>query len=392
MKIKAIKTFPYDGVWRDLIFVKVETDEGLYGWGEAGTMGRERADEATVHEIEHYLIGKDPGQIELLWNTIYRDSYWRPDYTLLNALAGVEMALWDILGKSLNVPVYKLLGGACHPRIPVYNNAWYFAPSSRARTLEDYGKLAQKAVAQGFKHLKWDPWWDAGTDYFISRKDMRWAKECVKIVREAVGDEVELLIEMHGRFSPEDAIQAARELEEFRPFFIEEPICPDCDVEALARVRNSTRIPVAAGERFITHWGFWEVFQKQAVAIAQPDIIHCGGILEMKKIAAMAQVFYVGFAPHISEGPVEVAALVHIDASTPNFLIQEFFYPDMPVYEAIMKEPFPVPKDGFIELPTKPGLGIELDEKALTKKPFQYRPGLVLGGLWGEGLRTFAQR
>lgn len=392
MKIKAIKTFPYDGVWRDLIFIKVETDEGIYGWGEAGTMGRDRANEATIHEIEHYLIGKDPGQIELHWNTLYRDSYWRPDYTLLNALAGVEMALWDILGKSLDVPVYKLLGGEFHSRIPVYNNAWYFSPTSRAKTLEDYGKLAKKAVAQGFKHLKWDPWWDPGTDYFIGKKDMRWAKECVKIVREAVGSDIELLIEMHGRFSPEDAIQAARELEEYNPYFIEEPICPDCSVDALARVRNSTRIPVAAGERVLTRWGFWEVFEKQAVAIAQPDIVHCGGISEMKKIAAMAQVSYVGFAPHISEGPVEVASLVHIDASTPNLLIQEFFYPDMPLYETIMKDPFPVPKDGFIELPTKPGLGVELDEKALTGKPFKYRPGLVLGGLWGEGLRTFAQR
>lgn len=231
----------------------------------------------------------------------------------------------------------------------------------------------------------------AGTDYFIDRKDMRWAKECVKVVREAVGDEVELLIEMHGRFSPEDAIQAARELEEYRPYWIEEPICPDCSVDALARVRSSTRIPVAAGERVLTRWGFWEVFQKQAVAIAQPDIIHCGGILEIKKIAAMAQVFYVGFAPHISEGPVEVATLVHVDASTPNFLIQEFFYPDMPLYEESLKEPFPVPKDGFIELPIKPGLGVELNEEALTKKPFKYRPGLVLGGLWGEGLKTFAE-
>ena len=132
MKITSVKTFPYDGVFRDLVFVKVETDEGIYGWGEAGNMGRERASEAAVHEIKHYLIGQDPSQIELLWNTIYRDSYWRPSITILNALAGVEIALWDILGKSLNVPVYKLLGGACHPRIPVYGNIW-FAPTTKSR-------------------------------------------------------------------------------------------------------------------------------------------------------------------------------------------------------------------------------------------------------------------
>jgi len=207
-----------------------------------------------------------------------------------------------------------------------------------------------------------------------------------------VGDEVELLIEMHGRFSPEDAIQAARELEEFRPFWIEEPIPPECSVEALVRVRESTRIPVAAGERVLTRWGFWDIFQKQAVAIAQPDPIHCGGILEMKKIAAMAQVFYVGVAPHISEGPVEVAALVNLDATVPNFVVQEFFYPDMPIYDKLLKEPFPVPKNGFIELPDKPGLGVDLDEEALTKRSFEYRPALVMSGLWGEGLKSFASR
>lgn len=389
MKITAVKTFPYSAGWRDILFVKVETDEGISGWGEAGLMGRVRACEATIREIETYLIGKDPGQIELHWNTLYRDSYWRPSITLLSALAGVEIALWDILGKRLNAPVYNLLGGACHPRVKVYNNAWYFS----AKSLDDYGKLAQQAVAQGFKHLKWDPWWwpEGGVDIYIDKEQMRRGKECVRIVREAVGNDVELLIEMHGRFSPEDAIRIARDLEEYQPYFIEEPIPPHCGVDALAKVSSSTRIPVAAGERFHTRWGFWEVLQKQAVAIIQPDLIYCGGILETKKIAAMAQVFYVGVAPHISEGPVNVAALVHVDASTSNFLIQEFFYPDMPTYEEVLKEPFPVPKDGFIELPTKPGLGVELDEKALTKRPFQYRPGLELGSLWRGGLKTFGK-
>jgi len=179
-------------------------------------------------------------------------------------------------------------------------------------------------VAQGFKHLKWDPWWfedTGGPDIYIDKKQMRRAKECVKLVREAVGDDVELLIEMHGRFSPDDAIRIAWDLEEYRPYFIEEPIPPHCSVDALAKVRESTRIPVAAGERFHTRWGFWELLDKQAVSIIQPDLIYCGGILETKKIAAMAEVFYIGVAPHISEGPVDVAALVHVDASTPNFII-----------------------------------------------------------------------
>jgi galactonate dehydratase len=389
MKITAVKTFPYDGVSRDLVFVKVETDEGIYGWGEAGNWGRERASEAAVHEIKHYLIEQDPSQIELLWNTIYRDSYWRPSITTLNALAGVEIALWDILGKSLEVPIYKLLGGAYHPRIPVYGNIW-FAPTTKTRASapDVYGKLAENAVAKGFKLLKFDPWWDPGSDIFVPRKDAQRVKDIVRAVKEVAGDEGELLIEVHGRLSPEDAIQAARDLEEFRPYWFEEPICPECSVDELARVRNAIKIPVACGERIITKWQWKEVFEKQAVAIAQPDIIHCGGILEMKKIAAMAHASYTALAPHLEQGPCMIAANLHVDISTPNFLIQEFFIQDIPLFEDILKDPsWLMPKDGFIELPTKPGLGIDLDEKVLTEKPFAYKPGCGLGGLWGKDPR-----
>ena len=386
MKITDVKTFPYDGGFRDLVFVKVETDEGVYGWGEAGGMGRERACEATVQEIKHYFIGQDPGQIELLWNTVYRDAYRRPDDTLLNAMAGIEIAMWDILGKSLGVPIYKLLGGACHPRIEVYGNTWFGEPQppdSKLGKIDWYAHLAAKAAAQGFKYLKFDPWIYPGSDLFVSRKDARQVKALVRAIRQAVGDEVELCIEVHGRLSPEDAIQAARDLEEFRPYWFEEPIPPEASVDALARVRNAIRIPVAAGERILTKWQWAEVLQKEAVAIAQPDLIHCGGILEMKKIAAMTQATFTAFAPHTEQGPCMVAANVHVDASTPNFLIQEFFTRDIPLYEEILKDAsFPMPKDGYIELPTKPGLGIDLDEKVLTRKPFAWKSPLVLKSLW----------
>jgi galactonate dehydratase len=255
MKITRLKLFPYDFGWKECLFVKVETDEGINGWGEAGIVGRERSCEAAIREIETYLLGKDPGQIELHWNTLYRDSHWRPSYTFLSALAGIEMAMWDILGKRLNVPVYALLGGVCHRRIMLYDDAWYYPTGTPTNTLADYGELALKAVDQGFRHLKWDPWWDTGADVFIRRKDMQRARECVKAVREAVGDETELLIEMHGRFSPSDAIRIAQDLEEFRPYWIEEPIPPNTSVDALAKVSSSTWIPVAAGERILTRWG-----------------------------------------------------------------------------------------------------------------------------------------
>ena len=384
MKIEAIKTFPFRCGWRDWIFVKVYTDEGIAGLGESGLGAYERSVVDMVEDLEEYFVGKDPRQIELHWNTVLRNSYWYPSVTLTSALAGIEMALWDILGKSLGVPVYMLLGGACHPRIKVYNNAWYLS----ARSLDDFAELARKAVEQGFKHLKWDPFW--GYDVFVDREQRSRARECVRIVREAVGDDVELLIEMHGRFSPDTAIRIAHELEEFNPFWIEEPLPPNCTVDALAEVKAATRIPVATGERVSTRWGFWELIEKQAAAIIQPDVICCGGLLEAKKVAAMAQVHYIGVAPHSASGPALAAANIHLDAGTPNFLIQEFFYPDHPAYEEILLEHFLYPKDGFIELPTRPGLGLELNEELVRGKPFQYRRESTLSGLWAP-LESFGK-
>ena len=386
MKITDVKTFVYETPAHDFVFVKVETDEGIYGWGEAGGMGRERACEATVQEIKPYFIGQDPGQIELLWNTVYRDAYRRPDDTLLNAMAGIEIAMWDILGKSLNVPIYKLLGGSCHARIPVYGNSWIRTqqpPGSNLSQIDWIARVAADTVASGFPALKFDPWLHTGSDNFVPRKDAKQVKALVRAIREAVGDDVELCVEVHGRLSPEDAIQAARELEEFRPYWMEEPIPPEASVDALARVRNAIKIPVASGERFLTKWQWAEVFQKEAVAIAQPDLVHCGGILEMKKIAAMAHASFTALAPHMEQGPCMLAACVHVDASSPNFLIQEFFTRDVALYEAVLKDgSFPLPKDGFIELPTKPGLGIDIDEKALKGQPFEWKKPVGLGSLW----------
>ncbi len=237
MKITEIKTFPIRAGYRDWLFVKVETDEGISGWGESTIIGYNRTVDSAIRDlIEGDLIGKDPRQIELHWNTIFRNSWFRPSIILLSALGGVEMALWDILGKSLNVPIYTLLGGSCRSQIKVYDNIWYFS----AKSLEDYGRLAQQAVAKGSRFLKWDPFW--GCDAFIDEEQVRQARENVRTVREAVGDEIELLIEMHGRFSPKDAIRMIHELEEYRPYWFEEPIISNCSVDDLVKVAHSTRI------------------------------------------------------------------------------------------------------------------------------------------------------
>lgn len=373
MRITDIKTFIYRGAW-NWLFVKVETDEGISGWGEATTQGAAKATEAAIHEMGgNYLIGKDPRQIELHFSTMLRNSYWRPAVVLYSAISGLEMAMWDILGKSLNVPIYSLLGGVCNPRLKIYHNGWWFG----AKTHKDYARLAKEMTDKGAKALKFDPL--QGCDYFIDREQANQVIEAIRLVREAVGDDVELMIDVHGRLSPDNSIKVAREVEQYRPFWWEEPIPTDASVEDLAMVASSISIPVVAGERIYTRWGFRDVFEKRAAAIINPDIAHEGGILETKKIADMAHAYYVSITPHSAGGPVLTAASIQLEAATPNFLIHEFFSPDIPYYKEIVKDPFPVMKDEFVDLPTKPGLGIELNEEVLGNRPYKY---FNIGALW----------
>ena len=373
MKVTGVKTFIHRGHFNWLL-VKIETDEGISGWGEASTQAANKATEAQVQTIgENYLMGKDPRQIELHFSTMLRNSYWRPSIILYSAISGLEIAMWDILGKSLNVPIYTLLGGACHPRLKTYHNGWWFG----AKSHKDYARLAKEMADKGVKALKFDPL--QGMDYFIDPAQFKQVVEAIRLVREAVGDDVELMIDVHGRLSPDNTIRLAREVEKYRPYWWEEPIPTDASVDDLARVAAAINIPVVAGERIYTRWGFRDLFEKRAAAIINPDIAHEGGILETKKIADMAHAYYVSFTAHSAGGPVLTAASIQVEAATPNFLIHEFFSIDIPYYKEVIKDPFPVMKDEFIELPTKPGLGIEIDEKALGKRPYKY---FDIGNLW----------
>jgi len=373
MRVTGIKTFIYRAAFNWLI-VKLETDEGISGWGEATTQGATKATEAAIHEMgENYLIGKDPRQIELHFSTLMRNSYWRPSIILYSAISGLEIAMWDILGKSLNVPIYTLLGGICNPRLKTYHNGWWFG----AKSQRDYARLAKEMVDKGAKALKFDPL--QGCDYFIEREQGKQVVEAIRLVREAVGDDVELMIDVHGRLSPDNSIKLAREVEQYRPYWWEEPIPTDAAVDDLARVASSINTPVVAGERLYTRWGFRDIFEKRAVAIINPDIAHEGGILETKKVADMAHAYYVSVTPHSAGGPVLTAASIQVEAAMPNFLIHEFFSVDMPYYQEVIKDPFPIMKDEFIELPTKPGLGIELNEQALGNRPYKY---FNQGNLW----------
>jgi galactonate dehydratase len=363
MKITDVKTLITFAGWRNFIFVKVFTDEGIVGLGEASLEWNELAVAGAIRNLSPLVIGRDPSRIEELWRSMYRDPYWRGGPVITTALSGIEQALWDIAGKRLGAPVYQLLGGKCRERLRAYANAWY----KGAVTPEDFAERAVKTVEKGYTALKWDPFGSA--DLTMNHEERKRAVEIVRAVREAVGEKIDLLIEVHGRLNPATAIDMSRQLEEFRPFWYEEPVPPD-NLEALSKVAAATAIPIATGERLYTKYGFRELLSSQAADIIQPDLCHAGGILEVKKIAAMAEAWYVPIAPHNPNGPVGTAATVHLGACTPNFLILEYFCEDEEWLSEIVEEPLRFEK-GEVIIPERPGLGIELKEAGIAKRPYQ---------------------
>ncbi len=364
LKISEIAThFVNVGSTRNWVLVKVVTDEGIHGWGEASVEGKEKTVAQAIDDLARQLVGRDPFQIEQLWQEMYRNAFWVGGPILNSAISGVEQALWDIKGKALGVPVWQLLGGRVHDRVRAYANGWFRG----CKTPKQFAKAAVDTVERGFTALKWDPF--GGASLFINHEQEELAIGIVREVRNAVGPKIDLLIEVHGRLSPANAIRLAHRLAEFQPFFYEEPIPPE-NVDAMAMVARSIPIPVATGERLFTKWGFKDVIEKQAAAVIQPDICHDGGILETRKIAAMAQVYYVGLAPHNPNGPLSTAACVHVDACTPNFLIQEFVVSDEPIRSTIQKEAIEL-VDGHFIPPDRPGLGVDIDEAALGRFPYQ---------------------
>ena len=363
MKIKDIKVFAVDCFRTNWVFVKVYTDEGIDGVGEATLEYKEKALFGAIEHIREYLIGKNPFQIEKHWHSIYRDAYWRGGAVLMSALSAVETALWDILGKALNVPVYQLLGGKVNDEVRIYVNGWF----SGAKTPDEFAKKASDAVKRGITAMKWDPFGKAYLE--ISNKELNTAVECVAKVREAVGNDVDLLIEGHGRFNIPTAVKIARELAPFRPMFFEEPVPPD-NLDALKEVKDRSPIAIAAGERLYTRWDYKDMFDKMAADYIQPDISHAGGISELKKIAAEAESRYIPFAPHNPSGPVANAATLQLAASCPNFSILEIMYSDVDYRCDITNEQL-VYHDGFMKIPDKAGLGIEINEKECLNHPYK---------------------
>jgi len=352
MRITGLETFLVKPRW---LFLKVHTDEGLVGLGEPILEGRALTVAQAVKELEPYLVGKDPTRVVHHWQAMYKHAFYRGGPILTSALSGVEQALWDLSGKAVGWPVYKLLGGPLRDRIRVYAHC-------RGQTEQEAAANAAQQVALGFSALKTGvfggrPARIVETPAFIDRAVARFAA-----MREAVGKEVDIAIDFHGAINPQTSALLIKALEAYQPLFIEEPVqCQNVDV--LADLARKTHLPIATGERLFTKWGFREVLEKGAASILQPDISHAGGIFEGRIIAGMAEAYYAALSPHCPLGPIALAACIQLDASIPNFLAQE----QVTLGEGYLKEPFKL-RDGFVELPKGPGLGIELDEEALADK------------------------
>lgn len=363
MKITDVKTHVVSTPWRNLTFIRVLTDEGLEGVAEVRMINHTDAFLGYLLEaVPNHVLGHDPTQIEALVYRLYRDDYMRPGQIQMSAIAALEVACWDILGKSLGQPIYKLLGGAVRDRIKAYANGWYRVE----RTPEEFHTAARTVVDRGYRALKFDPFGAGYLEMDENEKDR--SIELIAAVRDAVGPGVELLIEMHGRMNRATAIEMAARMEPFKPSWIEEPVPPE-NLRALKEVSDRVSLPVATGERLHSRHEFRELFELQAADIIQPDIMHTGGLLEVKKIAAWAEAYYILVAPHNVGGPVATAASLHFAASTPNFKIQEHFNDFADHAVKALAPGNPEVSDGYFALPEGPGLGVELDIEALEHHP-----------------------
>jgi galactonate dehydratase len=312
--------------------------------------------------VPKHVLGADPFAIESLVQRMWRGEYARAGEIAMSALAVIEMACWDIMGKALGQPVYRLLGGSVRDQIKAYANGWYTVE----RTPDEFHAAARAVVERGYRALKLDPF-GAGT-YELEPHERTHALALVEAVRDAVGPDVEILIEMHGRFTPAAAISISRDLERFDPSWIEEPVPPE-NLRALAKVAERVSIPIATGERIHVRHEFRELFELQAADVIQPDLTMCGGIAETRKLAATAETYYVLVAPHNVGGPVSTAAALHLAACTPNFKIQEHFNDFTEAYVKDAAPGNPEVVDGFFALPEGPGLGVELNEDVIEEHP-----------------------
>jgi galactonate dehydratase len=351
MKIADVEPIPLAPRW---LFVKVTCEDGTVGWGESLGDRAQTIAQAIV-ELKRYLVGKDPRRIEHHWQAMYRGAFWRGGPILNAAISGVDIALWDILGKHLNAPIWQLMGGRTRDKVRFYTGIG-------GNTPEKIAESAKAAVARGFTAVKFGT--VEATEPLAGASGPRHSAVLMEAARDAVGWDVDLMLDFHGRLSPSMAIVHAKAVEPWAPMFIEEPTLPEQSHE-IPRIAQSVGVPIATGERLFTKYGFRSVLEAGGLGLVQPDLSICGGLTEGRKIAAMADAYGVGVGPHNPYGPVLTAASLQLDACTPNFVIQEH----VSMGEGVFKQPFKM-VDGFVVPPDGPGLGIEVDEDAVREREY----------------------
>jgi galactonate dehydratase len=369
MKITGIETFKCWANWVNWLFVRVETDEpGLHGWGEASLHGSTEAVETAIREMGAQLIGLDPSGVEAHWYRMYHGWRWRGGAILMTALAGLDGALWDIEGKRLGVPLYRLLGGPLRTRLRNYASHW--CPG--AETPEEAAWWAKEAVRLGYTAFKWSPIRQAdlerGEGWALGR-----GRDMMAAAREGAGPEVDIAIECGESFTPRSAVLYGRAVEPYRPLWLEEPIGFE-NARAMAQLKRELPVPIACGERLLARYEFRELVEEGAVDVFQPDLMHAGGVTEVRKIASLVDTYYRPVAPHVPGGPVMFAMSMHLAASIPNFLILEDMEHDRELREQISTTPPVERADGCVLVPDRPGLGVELDVEAIKARPYQPQP------------------
>lgn len=359
MIITALKLYPVQPRW---LFLKIETDEGICGWGEPVVEGHAHTVKAAVEEMSCYLLGKDPRKIEDLWQTMYRTGFYRGGPVMMSAIAGIDQALWDIKGKYYQMPVYEMLGGACRDKLKVY--CWIGGDRPN-----DIRRQALEKYEQGYRAVKMNA--TEEMHYIDTFDKVEAVVERVAAIREALGMKMDIAVDFHGRVHKTMAKVLARELEPLHPMFIEEPVLPQNN-EALREIARSCSIPIATGERMFSRWEFKNLLQDGYVDIIQPDLSHAGGISECKKISAMAEAYDVAVAPHCPLGPIALAACVQMDTCTPNVFIQEqslgiHYNQGSDLLDYLNDRSVFTYKDGFTDILTRPGLGIDVNEELVEK-------------------------
>jgi galactonate dehydratase len=371
MRIAKIETYIAGNPWKNWLFAKVLTDEGVYGIGEGTLNYFGKTVETAIHELEPLVLGMDPFQIETMTQRLVRDVYSDGGQIHMCAVAAIEIACWDIIGKATNQPVYNLWGGRCHQKLRAYANGWYRGP----RTPESFAEKAKIVAGRGYTALKFDPFGSAWR--MLERDDFDLSIDIVRAVRDAVGASVDLLIEGHCRFNVATAVEIARRLEPMRPAWFEEPVA-HTNISALVEVARRSPVPIATGESFSTKQQFAELLKHDAVSILQPEPLNLGGLFATRKIADMVDAHYGMIAPHSAQGPVCSAACVQLNASLPNFFIHEIFDEfNEPWEKQIVIHPVEV-VNGYIEIPERPGLGIDLNLEETARHPYQQENYLPL--------------